>query len=229
MRVVFAGPSLPDATEYTGPAVEIRPPAVQGDILNAVREGATAIGLIDGGFQYTAPVWHKEILYALSRGVVIAGAASMGALRAAECQSFGMVGLGRIFDDYASGAVVDDAAVALLHAPKELGFRAITVPMVNIRATVIRLRDQQIFSLEEAQEIEEIAATLFFKRRTWSALYSQCGKYGGDGAQARARICHGNYVDQKRLDAISLVRFVADAGRGVVPAWTFQKTSLWRD
>lgn len=231
MRVVFVGPSLPDAAEYAGQAVEIRPPAVQGDILNAVHEGATVIGLIDGGFEYTAPVWHKEILYALSRGVVVAGAASMGALRAAECQAFGMVGVGRVFDDYASGAVVDDAAVALLHAPKELGFRAVTVPMVNIRATLKRLQDQQIFSAEEAQEIEGIAATLFFKRRTWSALYSQCGKYGGHDAEARARICHSHYVDQKRLDAISLIRFVADADaeRGIAPAWTFQKTSLWRN
>jgi hypothetical protein len=229
MKVVFVGPSLPDATEYTGPSVEIRPPAVQSDILNAVREGATVIGLIDGGFEYTAPVWHKEILYALSKGVVVAGAASMGALRAAECQSFGMVGVGRIFDDYASGAVVDDAAVALLHAPKELGFRAMTVPIVNIRATVERLRDQQIFSAVEAQEIEEIAATLFFKRRTWSAFYSQCAKFGRNGAEARSRICHDHYVDQKRLDAIRLMRLVANTDRGVVPAWIFQKTSLWRN
>jgi hypothetical protein len=229
MKVVFVGPSLPDATEYTGPSVEIRPPAVQSDILNAVREGATVIGLIDGGFEYTAPVWHKEILYALSKGVVVAGAASMGALRAAECQSFGMVGVGRIFDDYASGAVVDDAAVALLHAPKELGFRAMTVPIVNIRATVERLCDQQIFSAEEAQEIEEIAATLFFKRRTWSAFYSQCAKFGRNGAEARSRICHDHYVDQKRLDAIRLMRLVANTDRGVVPAWIFQKTSLWRN
>lgn len=229
MKVVFVGPSLPDATEYTGPSVEIRPPAVQSDILNAVREGATVIGLIDGGFEYTAPVWHKEILYALSKGVVVAGAASMGALRAAECQSFGMVGVGRIFDDYASGAVVDDAAVALLHAPKELGSRAMTVPIVNIRATVERLRDQQIFSAEEAQEIEEIAATLFFKRRTWSAFYSQCAKFGRVGAEARSRICHDHYVDQKRLDAIRLMRLVANTDRGVVPAWIFQKTSLWRN
>lgn len=229
MKVVFVGPSLPDAVTFTMPQIEIRPPAIQGDILKAVGEGAAVIGLIDGGFEYTAPVWHKEILYALSKGVAVVGAASMGALRAVECQSFGMVGLGRIFDDYASGAVVDDADVALLHAPMELGFRAITLPMVNIRATVRRLREQQTFSAAQAREIEMIASTLFFKHRTWPALYSQCVKYGRDGAEVRARICHDHYVDQKRLDAMGLLQLVADIEQGVIPAWTFQRTSLWRD
>ena len=44
----------------------------------AVIEGATVIGLIDGFFENVASVWHKEILFALSEGVQVFGAASMG-------------------------------------------------------------------------------------------------------------------------------------------------------
>lgn len=229
MKVIFVGPSLPDAAKLVTPEIKIRPPAVQGDILDAVQKGADVIGLIDGGFEYTAPVWHKEILYALSQGVAVVGAASMGALRAAECKSFGMAGIGQIFDGYVSGALVDDADVALLHAPAELGFQAITLPMVNIRATLGLLREQEIFSAPEASEIETIADSLFFKRRTWSALYSHCAKFGGNGAEARARTCRDHYVDQKRLDAISLLQFMEGVSRGVVPPWIFHRTSLWRE
>ncbi|WP_411196226.1 TfuA-like protein, partial [Rhizobium sp.] len=117
MKVIFAGPSLPDAESLAGEAIRVLPPAMQGDVLAQLERGANVIGLIDGGFEYAAPVRHKEILHALSLGVAVFGAASMGALRAAECHPFGMIGIGRIFEDYRTGRLVDDAAVALMHAP----------------------------------------------------------------------------------------------------------------
>jgi hypothetical protein len=80
MKVVFAGPSL-FGCEIKAPDVEFRPPAAQGDILQAVHDGASVIGTVDGCFESVASVWHKEILYALSRGVRCLGAASMGLAR----------------------------------------------------------------------------------------------------------------------------------------------------
>ena len=105
MRVLFAGPSLSgeiSTLKRKFPGLDIRPPAACGDILRAVRDGAKAIGLIDGYFGDLPSVWHKEILFALHNGVAVAGGASMGALRAAECAPFGMVGLGSIYEDYAN-------------------------------------------------------------------------------------------------------------------------------
>jgi hypothetical protein len=57
--------------------------------------------IIDGLFYHTAPVRHKEILILLAQGVTVIGAASMGALRAAELHPYGMTGVGSIFDAYA--------------------------------------------------------------------------------------------------------------------------------
>ena len=94
MKVLFVGPSLPDAAVLCGRTIHVRPPAAHGDVLAAVRAGATAIGIVDGNFEHVAPVWHKEILHALDKGIAVFGAASMGALRAAECHTFGMVGIG---------------------------------------------------------------------------------------------------------------------------------------
>jgi len=140
MKIVFVGPTLPDAHALIAGDIVIRPPAIQGDLLRAVRSGASAIGIIDGNFEYVAPIWHKEILYALSRGIRVYGAASMVALRAAECADFGMTGVGRIFHHYADGILEDDADVALLHGPAELGYLLLTVPLVNVLATLEHLQ-----------------------------------------------------------------------------------------
>ncbi len=103
MKVVFVGPSLAGITlpgkgvttnshadlgSDVPKDIEFRPPAIQGDIMRAIKDGATVIGLIDGQFEYVAPVWHKELLFALDLGIAVLGASSMGALRAVECQAF---------------------------------------------------------------------------------------------------------------------------------------------
>lgn len=211
MKVIFAGPSLPDAASLAGGAICVLPPAMQGDVLAQLEQGANVIGLIDGGFEYAAPVWHKEILHALSLGVTVFGAASMGALRAAECHSFGMVGIGRIFEDYRTGRLVDDAAVALMHAPTALGSKPLTIPLVNVSATLDAMEDRGLLAEGLRQELEDAANAMFFKRRTWRAIVEQCA-----GMEERARpqllaalVSHS--VDQKRIDALELLKAVQEA------------------
>ena len=111
MKVLFVGSSLYGSTvDLSG--LDVRPPASQGQVLAAVHEGATAIGLVDGEFGQHASVWHKEILVALKSGVTVLGASSMGALRAAECAAFGMIPIGTIAAQYLSGALDD---LSLIH------------------------------------------------------------------------------------------------------------------
>jgi hypothetical protein len=115
---------------------EFNPPAATGDVLRAVARGAEAIAIIDGVFERVPSVWHKEILFALSQGVPVYGASSMGALRAAECHAFGMVGVGRVFEAFRDGALEDDDEVAVAHSAAEHGYRALSDAMVNIREGV---------------------------------------------------------------------------------------------
>ena len=135
--VVFVGPSLAAEAAAELFPVSYRSPAAQGDILKAVRDGARAIGLIDGYFEGVPAVWHKEILFALSSGVHVFGAASMGALRAAELAPFGMCGVGQIFAWYRDGVIDADDEVALIHGPAETSFVSLSEPLVNVRATLI--------------------------------------------------------------------------------------------
>ena len=78
---------------------EYRPPAKRGDILAAVADGADIIGLIDGVFHQDCAVAHREILAAVKKGIKVVGASSMGALRAAEMDTLGMTGVGKIYPD----------------------------------------------------------------------------------------------------------------------------------
>nr|WP_040124907.1 TfuA-like protein [Neorhizobium galegae] len=230
MKVLFVGPSLPEAGRFASDDMSVRPPAMQGDVRLAVDQGARAIGLIDGAFEYVAPVWHKEILYGLSKGVAVFGAASMGALRAAECHAFGMIGIGEIFAAYASEIRVDDADVALLHGPKELGYIAITVPMVNVDATIAGCCTRGLISAREARHLKESARSLFFKARSWNAVVANCSEIASGRANELLRILRHNYVDQKNADAMALIDALRHADAYSPPThFEFNRTSLWRD
>ena len=75
MKVLFAGPSCANllGNLRANAAFELRGPAAYGDVARAVLDGANAIGIVDGRFEHTRSVWHKEILFALSKGVAGGG------------------------------------------------------------------------------------------------------------------------------------------------------------
>ena len=94
---VFVGPTLWNDPILKTPGISWHPPACNGDLWRVAKTKPAAIGLIDGRFETVASPWHKEILWALSRGIAVFGAASMGALRAAELAPFGMRGVGTVY------------------------------------------------------------------------------------------------------------------------------------
>lgn len=131
--VVFAGPSLPVGWL---PAEDHRllPPARRGDVLAAMAQHEpAAIVLLDGYYGSVPAVTHKELLYALDAGLTVVGAASMGALRAVELAPYGMLGVGRVYERFRDGELDGDDEVAVLHAPGHLGYRAVTVALVEVR------------------------------------------------------------------------------------------------
>ena len=168
--IVFAGPSLRPADLEAYPAVTWREPVARGDILRAIRLKPAVIGIIDGYFAERPSVLHKEILEALSVGIHVYGAASMGALRAAELDTFGMVGVGRIYKRYASGELISDAAVAVVHGPAALGFPPLSIAEVDVAATARSLVDRQHLTPQQATRIRRAAAQIHFSERTWDRV-----------------------------------------------------------
>ena len=111
--IVFVGPTLEPEEVAAAGDFTCLPPVSQGDVYRAARSRPRAIGIIDGYFSGAPSVWHKEILWAISEGVPVFGSASMGALRAAELHSYGMRGVGRIFEAFRDGVLEDDDEVAV--------------------------------------------------------------------------------------------------------------------
>ncbi|MCW2307375.1 TfuA-like protein [Rhodobium gokarnense] len=230
MKVIFAGPSLSGMPWNEAADVDLRAPAAQGDVYAAVGGGANVIGLIDGAYESVAAIWHKEILFALAQGVQVFGGASIGALRAAECAAFGMIGVGEIYRAYAAGDVDDDAAVALLHGPAELGYAPLTEPLVNVWATLAHAQQQGLISGEEQVRLAAAAEATFFKERTWGTIVAGAGLAPARRA-ALARILKENGVDQKQLDAAAVLQAVRGAKNARVPqpeGWEFAHTAQFR-
>lgn len=212
--VVFLGPSASRAEFAAIVDAEIRPPAGQGDLFRAVRDGAERIGIVDGYFDSTPAVMHKEILWAISEGVEIFGAASMGALRAAELHGFGVQGVGWVFEAFASGRLEDDDEVAIIHAPARLHFAPVSEAMVNIRRTLARAADEAVLSADEAAALTHIAKQLYYAEREWPRLLDLARRVVTPPALADlARWLPTGRVDVKRDDAIALARVLADPDR----------------
>ena len=206
MKVLFAGPSLAGVDlSHISTNVVLRGPAQQGDVTRAVIGGATAIGLVDGLFEAVAAVWHKEILFGLSEGVRIFGAGSMGALRAAECAPFGMMGIGAVYRRYASGELDDDAAVAQVHAPAELGYTPLSEALVNVEATVANAERRGLINAREARGLRHEAERIFFKDRTWDRIIEiMPGITTSRRTGLRSAVSEAS-IDVKRQDAEDLL------------------------
>ncbi|MCL6282678.1 TfuA-like protein [Ruegeria sp. 2012CJ41-6] len=205
--VVFVGPTL--AAPSVGEILEadILPPVRQGDVYRVARETPRAIGIIDGYFEGVPSVWHKEILWAMEQGIPVFGSASMGALRAAELADFGMIGVGRIFEDYHTGVLQDDDEVAVLHSPAELGFQPLSEPMVSIRATVVRALEAGVLSSGPAEAILKAGKILHYRDRDWPRLQSMLTQH--HDLRAFSDWLPEGKVDAKRDDACEMLRRMA--------------------
>jgi hypothetical protein len=205
---IFTGPSLPkqEARKIWSEPAYLAPVA-QGDVYQIARRKPWGIGIIDGFFERIPSVWHKEILWALSEGIHVYGSASMGALRAAELSAFGMIGVGTIYEDYASGALADDDEVTLAHAPAGKKYRAVSEPMVNIRRTLSKAVADGIVSGATADSLVEFGKALFYPLRTYERILEEGvrGRLPAGELHSLLEWLPAGRVDQKRLDAIAML------------------------
>lgn len=205
--VVFLGPTLPLPQARAILQADYRPPAAQGDVYRAARTRPLAIGLVDGVFHSVPSVWHKEILWALSQGVHVFGASSMGALRAAELHPFGMVGVGRVFEDFRDGRLEADDEVALLHGPSETGWLTLSEALVDLRATLQAALSAGVLGPEQAAALTALAQGLHYTERSWERLLPLAAGQGLDVARLQAWLPTGR-VARKQADAIELLQLM---------------------
>lgn len=210
--IVFLGPSLPLNLAQKLLVAEYKPPAKQSEIFSIVRASPPGvIVLIDGEFHQSLSVWHKEILFAMAEGVLVVGASSMGALRAAELHALGMVGIGNIFNAYRDGMIIADDEVALTYGPAELSYPQITVPLVNVRATLKAAESCGYITTEQTQFLLARFQSIHFSQRTRLEMREEMLKCGFKPEDFQ-NIFVENFIDQKRLDAIEALKFAGCLG-----------------
>lgn len=216
---VYLGPSLPPAEAQALTEAELHPPIRRGDLILAARAGVEAALIVDGYFAQRPAVTHREIAYAAGQGMVVLGAASLGAIRAAEMGPPAMVGVGQVFRLYRDGTVRADDAVAVLHGPAELGYRPLTEALVNVEAT---LRDALCVGALDRSACDRLrlaARALHYGERTYSAMLGRAAL----GEDERRRI--EAWLSEHRRDlkaedarlALELLPAAARAVRGTRP------------
>jgi hypothetical protein len=233
--VIFAGPSFPPSARPTIAGLEWRPPLCRGDLYLAALQRPRLIGVVDGYFETVPTVWHKEILWALAQGIHVYGAASIGALRAAELADFGMVGIGLVYRQFRSGEMTDDDEVAVLHGPAEVDYVPVTEAMVNVRSTVDRALQAGIVEPEVAAVLVSAAKSLFYKDRTYELILKRAAECGlaPEELERFADWLSGGKTDQKRLDAEDMLNAILSHMRTDAPpfeaSYQFPHTFAWEE
>ena len=99
MIKVYAGLSAQrDDIRSILPNAVVARPVQRGDVIADIRDKVGCILILDGVFHQSLSVCPSEIMDALRRGMRVFGASSMGALRAAELEAYGMIGIGDVFE-----------------------------------------------------------------------------------------------------------------------------------
>lgn len=230
--VVFLGPSLPVTKAEEILAALYLPPARCGDFVSAITlYSPDRLVLVDGVFDRSLSVWHKEILFALSEGISVYGASSMGALRALETSDFGMRGYGEVYRMYVEGEIADDDEVALLHADASRDYMPLSIPMVNVRATLKAALVSGVIDGDLCSCMVEIAKSIYYQDRTLESIAFAARQIGIPAAKLDPilKYFEMQYVDIKRMDAIALLTKLAeDSTAPTLPEFAFKRSHLFQ-
>ncbi|GGE98719.1 hypothetical protein GCM10011611_00280 [Aliidongia dinghuensis] len=235
--LVFLGPTLHVADAARILPATYLPPAAQGDVYRAVRaHQPKVVALIDGQFLTSAAVWHRELLWAMDQGVRVYGAASMGALRAAELHVYGMAGVGRIFAAYRDGRFApyddpfeDDDEVAVIHGPAELGSQPLSDAMVDLRASLATATAEGVIEFEARDALVAAMKSLHFPERSFGRLIEAAAEViGRSQAADLGEWLAVRPVSQKRQDAIALLERLAMPASPAPPIpFRFERALVW--
>ena len=182
-----------------------------GDVYRLVSSGVRLIILIDGIFHSQPAIWQRELLAALQNGIMILGAASMGALRAAELAPFGMIGCGTIFAWYRDGMIDGDDEVALLHADSSQGFRPLSEPLINMRYNLLRAVQQGVISQVQYEALIAFLKATDFTQRSYRLLFDNpvINYWSQEERQRLQTFIEQTAVDVKRQDALEALTYGA--------------------
>jgi hypothetical protein len=213
LPVIFLGPSLSiQKAKEIFPLADYRPPARKGDFLKIANEQNDAgfVGFIDGVFLQDYPPTPIEV-YSLLRknNLTVAGAASLGALRAVELEKFGMIGIGKIFQLYKSGRLESDDEVAVTFSDQD--YKLQSEALIDIRYTLYWAVKDGVINRDTKDVLARIAKQIYFPSRNYDEIIERVKTHIEKKELERFR----EYVTTHRRslkeeDSIKLIQFIKE-------------------
>lgn len=204
--IVFCGPTIDaiEASKYID--AEFKPPAKHGDVISCVyNDRPDVIVLIDGVFISDLSVWNNEINEALNIGVVVYGASAMGAIRAAEMETWGMVGVGEVFKQYSDASIEADDEVFCDFSIVNGVYNRKTISIVNLRYILSAAVEDEALTVKEADGILNIAQRMYYENRLDTTIVQASVKNGiiaAVGAESLLTYIRSSSIDIQKQDAI---------------------------
>ena len=135
----------------------------------------------------------------------------MGALRAVELEAYGMVGVGRIFEEFRSERLDADDEVAMTFCPETL--RPLSEPMVNIRIAIAAAGRQGHLSPVERRTLLRRMKALYFPERNAPRLFVEAAALiSGERLRAFRTWWLTSAPNAIGEDAVALLRRIARLG-----------------
>lgn len=211
--VIFLGPSLSHAKARLIFEADYRPPAKKGDLLQlSVDPEITMVGLVDGMFLQDYPPTPIEVYQlATKQNMLLAGAASLGALRAVELEKFGMVGIGRIFELYKKEVVTEDDEVAVTFGQGDL--RLQSEAMIDIRFNLFLAKKKGVIGSRTKRVLTRVAKNIYFPHRNYEEIIHVATKTNPELAgeiEKFKQYISANRTSLKERDAIRLVEYLKE-------------------
>jgi len=186
---------------------------------------------MDGGFGFFPSVTHSEIMWALAEGIPVWGASGQGALRAAELHAFGMRGVGAIYDAIKAGDITADGDVAVACSADG---QALSVPLVDMRATLDRAARESIVSGLTQGKLTELAQRMWYPECSYEQLIGDAVA-AGIASQEINQLAHWlemNRVSPSQEDALKAIEeavaWCSTSSRELTPApFEFSASKDW--
>lgn len=215
--IIFLGPSLSHEKARKIFEADYRPPARKGDFLRLAAADfdvvEMAIGFVDGVFLQDYPPTPIEVYHlARKNGVLLVGAASLGALRAVELEKFGMVGIGKIFQLYKTGKVNADDEVAVTFA-SEGDYQLQSEAMIDIRYNLYLAHKKGVINEKAKSALVRLAKEIYFPHRKYTYILEEArNRYPMLESEINS---FGSYIRSNRkslkeMDAIRLVKYLKE-------------------
>lgn len=202
---MFIGPSLPLDEARKILDAEYHPPVARDDVAVLLEDPPDIIGIIDGVFYQQPAVSHREILRAMEAGITIVGGASMGALRSAELDNVGMIGIGTVYQKYRDGIIESDDDVAIVFNP--LTHELLSEALVSMNHNFQMAEKEGIITLNDVKTLYQTAKYIYYPQRTYPRVLKD-SKLSEDKKKNLEDFLNSKGTDIKAEDARKVLKYI---------------------